>query len=203
MRNVVSGLALVALLAHPGCLAADHSLPALPADAVIVAFGDSLTFGTGVPPHQSYPTVLGQLTGRRVINAGVPGEVSSTAVQRLRRVVERDRPDLVVLCHGGNDILRRHDRSTLERNLRTMVGYLRDEGVAVVLLGVPEPGIFLTTVDLYHAIADDYGVPIDADIVPSLLRDDAFKSDQIHFNAPGYRRLAEAVAAVLRRHGAL
>ena len=170
---------------------------------MIVAFGDSLTYGTGVPPHQSYPAVLAQLTGRRVVNAGVPGEVSADGLRRLRSVVERERPDLVVLCHGGNDILRRKDRSALEHNIREMVAYLHEEGVAAVLLGVPEPGLFLTTAALYHGVAKEYAVPIDGAIVPELLGDNAFKSDQIHFNAEGYRRMAEAVDALLRRHDAL
>ncbi len=194
---------LTAFLGLPGCLGSSRTLPPLPTGAVIVAFGDSLTFGTGAAHHQSYPSVLAQLTGRRVVNAGVPGEVSRSGRGRLPRVVERERPDLVVICHGGNDILRRHDRVALADNLRGMLEYLATQNIPAIILGVPEPGIFLSTVDLYHTIADEYDVPIEADIVPDLLRDDAFKSDQIHFNAAGYRRMAEAVDAVLRRHGAL
>ncbi len=203
MRLASAGFALTVALSGLGCLGWDAELPPLPSDAVIVAFGDSLTFGTGVPPHQSYPTVLARLTGRRVVNAGVPGELSAQGLRRLRGIVERERPTLVVLCHGGNDILRRQDRSDLEDNLRAMVEYLRAANVATVLLGVPEPSVFLRSADLYRVVARDYDVPLDEDIVPALLRDDAFKSDQIHFNAAGYRRMAEAIDMLLRRHGAL
>ena len=203
MGRLSATTAVVALSGLLGCLGSSAELPKLSSDAVIVAFGDSLTYGTGVARHQSYPSVLGALTGRQVINAGVPGEVSGEGLRRLRGVVARQRPDLVVLCHGGNDILRRRDRSALAANLRAMVEYLQAEGVAAVILGVPDPGIFLTTVDLYHDVAREYGVPIDGEIIPALLGDNDFKSDQIHFNEAGYQRMAEAVHQLLRSHGAL
>lgn len=178
-------------------------LDALAPDAVILAFGNSLTFGTGARPAQSYPAVLAELTGRDVINAGAPGEVSKTGLKRLPRWVERHEPDLVVICHGGNDLLRRLGDEQLEQNLRDMVMMLREGGIAVVMLGVPEPGLFLSSADVYEEVADDLDVPLEDDIVPDLLGDNQFKSDQIHPNAKGYRRMAEAVHQLLVDSGAL
>jgi len=178
-------------------------LDALAPDAVILAFGNSLTFGTGARPAQSYPAVLAELTGRDVINAGAPGEVSKTGLKRLPRLVERHEPDLVVICHGGNDLLRRLGDEQLEQNLRDMVMMLREGDIAVVMLGVPEPGLFLSSADVYEEVADDLDVPLEDDIVPDLLGDNQFKSDQIHPNAKGYRRMAEAVHQLLVDSGAL
>ena len=84
-----------------------------------------------------------------------------------------------------------------------MIDSLRQADVAAVLLGVPDPGIFLITSELYRVVAEECQVQIDDAIVPDLLRDNAFKSDQIHFNATGYRRMAEAVDRLLRCHGTL
>ena len=62
----------------------------LPADEVILAFGDSLTHGTGVGDDDSYPTILKSLTGFTVINAGIPGEVSSIGLIHLPELLDRN-----------------------------------------------------------------------------------------------------------------
>ena len=77
-----------------GCGPSTEPLPRLSPDAVILAFGDSLTYGTGANGYQSYPAVLEELTGRTVINAGEPGEISAHGLQRLPREVESEEPDL-------------------------------------------------------------------------------------------------------------
>jgi len=120
----------------PGCSKAPQ-LPLLAVDATILAFGDSITYGTGAGDSESYPAILATLTGRKVVNAGVPGEVSATGVQRLPELLERERPALLVLCHGGNDLLCRADHQLIADNLRTMIRMTRDRGIAVLLVAVP------------------------------------------------------------------
>ncbi len=70
----VSGICSVMWLC--GCGAKPATLPALDKAAVVLAFGDSLTFGSGAVPEQSYPALLARHIGRKVVNRGVPGEVS-------------------------------------------------------------------------------------------------------------------------------
>ena len=169
----------------------------------MVAFGDSLTWGTGAGDDEGYPEVLAALTGLDVVNEGVPGEVTSAGRERFPEVLDELSPALVVLCHGGNDFLRRVDSTLTERNLEAMIELARSRGVAVVLLGVPDPGIVLSSHDLYERVAERAGVPLENDIVPALLSDPALKSDTIHPNSAGYRRMAEAVRALLVEAGAL
>jgi lysophospholipase L1-like esterase len=178
-------------------------LPPLQADAVILAFGDSLTFGTGAGEAESYPAVLASLTGRRVINAGVPGEVSANGALRLPELLERERPGLLILCHGGNDLLQRQDQRQLADNLRTMIRVARERGVSVVLVAVPSLGLTLKPPQLYRELAAEFYLPIEVKALPRILGKSALKSDQIHPNAAGYRTLAEALAGLLKTSGAL
>lgn len=196
-------LAVPLLLLLAGC-GDDRPLKPLAADARILAFGDSLTHGTGAEPHQSYPAVLERMTGRTVINAGVPGELSGEGRRRLPRVLEREQPDLLILCHGGNDILRNRDPERAAGNLTAMVRMAQDRGIAVLLVGVPARTLlFHSTADFYVDVADATGVPLENGTVADIVGDPALKSDAIHPNAAGYRLLAEAIHERLRQAGAL
>ena len=179
-------------------------LPQLANDAVILAFGDSLTYGTGTKAESSYPSLLQQLSGRHVINAGIPGEVSAGGLARLAETIEEYQPQLLVLCLGGNDMLRQKAAAEIESNLEEMIKISREQGVPVLLLGVPRPAIFgLESAEFYYQLAQRMAVPLEAEIIPEVLSDRNFKSDQIHPNTEGYRLLAEGVFNKLRESGAL
>jgi lysophospholipase L1-like esterase len=191
------------LLAAAACSGGGVDLPRLAPKDVILAFGDSLTFGTGARREESYPAVLSKRIGFEVINAGIPGEVTAKGLKRLPKVLDRFQPKLVILCLGGNDMLRRQDPMLIEENLKQMVRLIRAKGADVVMLGVPELGLFLNTADVYERVASDLDVPLEDEIIPDLLGDNQFKSDQIHPNAAGYAKLAAAIEALLRDRGAL
>ena len=196
---------LVALLALFLLAACDRAptLPKLNSHDVIVAFGDSLTHGTGASADTAYPAVLASLTGLAVINAGVPGDTTASALQRLPAVLAEHQPRLVLLCLGGNDMLRKQSKSATENNLRLLVQTIRASGANVVLIGVPAPKLFGGAPDFYARIAEDMGLPLEQDIFSDVLKDNRLKSDPIHANAAGYRVVAERLAEFLREAGAL
>lgn len=200
-------LRLGALLTLAAGLAACSERPPrlapLAADAVILAFGDSITYGSGANSNESYPAVLAELTGRTVINAGVPGELSADGLKRLPAALDEHRPQLLILCHGGNDLLRKQDEEALASNLETMVRLAEERGVAVVLIGVPKLGFGLAVPELYKRLASARKLPYEGKIVARIEGDRALKSDPIHPNAAGYRLLAQRIHALLTETGAL
>ena len=178
-------------------------LERLPSDAVILAFGDSLTFGSGAAEDESYPAHLERMIGRRVVRAGVPGEVTAQALARLPAALDEHAPRLLLLCIGGNDFLRRLGNPQAERNVREMVKLARSRGVAVMLIGTPEPGFTVTPPAFYSSIAKEFGLPYEEGIIGQVLKDASLKADPIHPNASGYRLIAERVADQLKRSGAI
>lgn len=172
-------------------------------DAVILAFGDSLTYGTGANKEESYPSVLENTINRKVINAGVPGELSVQGLKRLPKFLEKYQPDLLILCHGGNDILQKHDLAKAESNIRQMIILAENKNIPVILLGVPEPGLFLNDADLYNNIADNTRVTFIPNLIAKILSDASMKSDPVHPNNIGYSKMASALTSTLRENGAL
>jgi len=199
-----AALPLVCLALLSACSRSIPQLPPLERDAVLLAFGDSLTFGTGARADGGYPAQLARLTGLTVINAGTPGELADDGLERLEGLLDKHSPQLLILCHGGNDLLRKRDFRSIQASLERMVRTSRAKGIPVLLLGVPRPALFgLESAELYYSLAERLQLPLEAEIIPEVLSQRDLKSDQIHPNAEGYRRIAEAVFQLLQRSGAL
>ena len=199
------GLLLLAIVAGGSQVACsdDVKLPRLANNDVILAFGNSLTYGTGAKQTENYPAVLEQLIGRRVVNAGIPGEETGEGLSRLPQVLQKEKPALMIICHGGNDLLRLLNQQQAANNLRDMIRLAQKQGVAVVLIAVPTPDMFLSATHMYREIAKDLAVPLEDKIIFAVLADGSLRSDYIHPNAAGYRRIAEALATLLRESGAI
>lgn len=172
-------------------------------DGVIVAFGDSLTYGTGAAENESYPAVLAQLIGRRVVRAGVPGEVTAQGLARLPQVIEEHRPSLIVVCLGGNDLLRKIDEAQVKKNLREIIRTIKGQGISAVLVGVPKPALIASAPTLYSELAKEFDIPYEGKIVTDVMYQLELKADPIHPNAKGYRKMAEAIAELLKKAGAI
>lgn len=196
-------LFLIVLFFISACEKKIPPISRLPNDAIILAFGDSLTHGTGVEPEQSYPSILSKLINRKIIEAGVPGEVTEEGLKRLPALIEHYNPDLVILCHGGNDLLRHLNEEKTKENLRAMVKILKERGISVILIGVPKPGFILSIPAFYKEIAEEFHIPYEGEILKDILSKNSLKSDPIHPNANGYNLMAQAVYELMKKSGAI
>ena len=148
------------------------STPALAADKLIVAFGDSLSAGYGLKPAESFPVQLEAALRRsgipaRVHNAGVSGDTTAQGRARLGFVLRslKAKPDLVILQLGGNDMLRAIDPAQTEANLSAILADLKKRGIPVLLAGMlaaPNMGkAYQTRFDaVYPKLARQYGIKL-------------------------------------------
>ena len=222
-RRQIKGLVLFTSLLVLGCgqeapVEKAASAPRTPApvyDGTIVAVGDSLTAGLGVPEEQAYPAQLArrlQTDGYnyRVVNAGISGETSSGALSRIRWVVSSLKPDIVILETGANDGLRGLDPKLLETNLDQLVGFLAGQNIQVILAGMrmlPNLGPAYSQAfdEIYPRVAGKHEVIF----IPFFLQGvagqpDLNQDDRLHPTAEGYARIVNTVyphvlAAIGRR----
>ncbi|MBF0199369.1 MAG: arylesterase [Planctomycetes bacterium] len=171
-----------------------YTIRPLQPGAKILAFGDSLTYGKGASQGKSYPQQLGALLNRPVLSSGVSGEVSSKGLLRLENVLNDNQIDLLLLCHGGNDILQRRSEEQLKENLISMVEMAREYDFDVILISVPRYGVVFSDHPVYSEVSEQLKVPLLSDTVSRILRDNTLKSDKIHPNDEGYLCLAEDMA---------
>ncbi len=180
--------------------------PPLAADAVVLAFGDSVTHGTGAGENEDYPSRLAERSGWQVINAGIPGDTAGAARSRIAAALAESNPALVIIELGGNDFLRRRTESEVKEDLRTIVQTVKKSGAMPVLVAVPAFSLVswgLTDAAMYAALAEEEKVLLIEDVFSKVLSDPDLRADPIHPNAAGYQVLADGVGAALQQAGLL
>ncbi|MEN8690517.1 MAG: arylesterase [Desulfobacterales bacterium] len=177
--------------------------PEIQSTGTIVAMGDSLTEGLGVPEEKTYPALLQKALrdkgyDYRVVNAGISGETSSGARSRMEWVL-RMKPDIIILETGANDGLRGLDPELIRRNIRDMIDAFTAEGIVVVLAGMrifPNlgPAYSKMFADVYTDVGGDNAVIL----IPFFLEGVAGvprmnQPDGIHPTEDGYARVVEHI----------
>jgi acyl-CoA thioesterase-1 len=182
---------IAALMIVLGALA-----PAYSAEPVrILAFGDSLTAGYGLPEQDALPTRLADALnkmGRPVtmINGGVSGDTTADGVSRLDWALA-DKPQIMILALGANDMLRGLDPRTTRDNLETIIRKSQDAGVEVVLVGMlSPPNLGADYKAAFDAIYPELAKAHNLLFMPFLLQDvaqhsDLNQADGIHPNGKG------------------
>jgi len=158
----------------------------------ILAFGDSLTNGFGVKEEFSYPTQLQNLLGIEVLNAGVDGEFSDEGLYRLKLLILKD-IDLVILCHGANDILNKIPKAEIKRNIFSMIQTIQEKESEVLLVGVPNYyDRALETDRIYEQITNESKIMFENKVLSKITKESSLRNDFVHPNEKGYALMAEA-----------
>lgn len=198
--NFNSWLILITLFIISAC--SKPYFTKLPSDGVILAFGDSLTAGNGTSIENSYPSVLSQISGHKVINAGIPGETTEQGAARFAQALEETHPQLVILMEGGNDILRNINPQETKRNLENMIKQAQLRHIQIMLVGIPNKSLFSSHAEFYDDLAKQYNLLLDDNSIAKLEKSPEYKSDEVHFNQQGYKVLAERFYDLLKKNGA-
>jgi len=203
IKAITAALSLVLLIVFISKDTSNVETTRLPDTAKILAFGDSLTYGKGAP-SKSYPQQLQNIIQRQVINAGLSGEPSNRGLKRLPDLLREHNPDLVIICHGGNDLIKQRSKQTLKDNLVKMIRLSKQSGAQVLLVGVPNFKLIrFSTEPLYEEVAMQENVLYEGDILSKIENNNSLKSDRIHPNSKGYALMAEAFNEVLQDNGIL
>src|SRR3989338_6360159 len=160
----------------------------------IICFGDSITFGYGAGPSEDYPTALTKLLNEPVVNAGIDGDTTVKALERLQADILDKNPRLVIVEFCGNDFLKKVPFDDTVKNIREITDKVQARGAMVAIVDISS-GMFLKQ---YRSAFKKIAREKDAVFVPSVLSriitNPAMKSDFLHPNARGYQLVAERVA---------
>lgn len=185
--------------------------PALAQGALrLVALGDSLTQGYGLPQEQGLVPQLQDWLRKAghdviVINAGVSGDTTAGGLSRLDWTLADD-PDAMIVALGGNDLLRGIDPAASRANLDAILARLAAEGVPVLLAGLPAPGNFGPEFQrdftaIFPDLAQKHGAVLYPDLLAPITRayaageslDGLMQDDGLHPSAEGVRAIVEAM----------
>lgn len=165
----------------------------------IIAFGDSLTAGYGGALDESYPALLekylqGQNKNIKVINMGVSGETTTGSLDRVAFVLSQ-KPSLVLLETGANDMLRTSSPTIAKENIRKIIERFKQERVDVILLGMKSTSSngkeYRDEFDtIYTSLAQKYSIPLVPFFLEGVALDPSLNTgDGIHPNKAGYEKI--------------
>ncbi len=162
-----------------------------PSGENIICFGDSLTFGTGAAENMDYPSQLSRMISMPIINAGVPGDTTGTAMDRLEEDVLSRSPRIVLITLGGNDLKNRIPRETAQLNLTRIIISIQNKGALVIVGGIDIPLWGRGFGEMYQEVSEETQSLLIPNIFEGIIGEKGLMSDPIHPNDRGYTIMAQ------------
>ncbi|MBX2995187.1 MAG: arylesterase [Bdellovibrionaceae bacterium] len=174
----------------------------------LVILGDSLSEGYGVSREAAFPALLEKkikADGKdwTVINAGISGSTSASAVSRLKWQLKA-KPDLIVVALGANDGLRGLKTEELEKNLSAAIEAIQKEKIPVILAGMMMPPNYTKDyadkfAAVYPRVAKKYKIKLIPFLLDKVAGETALnQADGIHPNEKGHVIVADTVYANIK-----
>ena len=204
-RRTFIGIVTIAVLL--GACSKPFKWPTVLPGSTVLAFGDSVTFGSGAAAGEDWPTLLARHTGWRIENAGIPGDTAEAGKERIQALLDEHRPALVIIEIGGNDFLRRRPLPAVKDDLRRMIQAAKRTGAQVILVAVPEFSLLGAVTrkpsdsPIYRELGEEENIAVVSDVFADILGDPDLCADQIHPNAKGYRQMASGIHEYLKKVG--
>ncbi len=186
-------------------LDAPPEIPVMGPERPILAFGDSLLAGYGLNDGESYPARLEQAlrargVNARIVNAGVSGDTTAAGLERLDFTLksQTEKPELVIISLGGNDMLRSLPPGQTRQNLDAILKRLSDDKIRGILLGMlAAPNLGKDYAEkfnpLYPQLAQKYGaVLVPFFLQPVIDKPDLMQQDHVHPTALGVDAIVSA-----------
>ena len=161
-----------------------------PAGRTLVVLGDSISAEYGLERGAGWVSLLqSRLPDWQVVNASISGETTAGGRSRIARVLDKHKPQVLVIELGGNDALRGLDLNSSARNLDQIASMAREIDAQIVVLGMQVPPNYgRAYTERFAGIFTEVASKHEAELVPFLLseivgRKNAFQADQIHPSA--------------------
>lgn len=171
---------------------------------LVVALGDSLTYGVGQSSSESYPAQLAAMTGRPVVNSGVSGETSAGGLSRVNGVLQSRKPGYLLILYGANDIIQGVGPNTTVERLRGIIQAAK-ANKTIAIIGTVTPAFswhdyMMPSIEninpLITSMANQEGARV-ANTYGALNDETLYQSDGLHHTPEGAKRLANAFRARL------
>ena len=181
-------------------------------DVHILAFGDSLTAGYGLPRDQGFAPQLEDVLRRNgvrafVTNAGVSGNTTANGRARVRWTLDglKRKPDLAIVALGANDMLRGYSPEQTREDLDAILAEFKKRDIPVVVAGMlapPNLGTRYTSAfnSIFPDLARKYGAPLYPFFLAGVAGNPALNlPDRVHPNFQGIKRMVSGIAPTVLR----